>query len=92
MPFSIDQWVQHNGCQPAEKVDELLDNPDDPTRVIRKVWTGCDDDAEVVLFQIDGGGHTWPGGRTRLRLPGTVTGEINANMLMWNIFERHPMP
>jgi polyhydroxybutyrate depolymerase len=29
--------------------------------VIRRTWPGCDDNTEVVLYLVEGGGHSWPG-------------------------------
>jgi polyhydroxybutyrate depolymerase len=58
--------------------------------VTRKRWTGGKDGAEVVLYQIDGGGHTWPGRTVRLKFLGPVTMDISANDLMWDFFQKHP--
>jgi polyhydroxybutyrate depolymerase len=51
----------------------------------------CTDDAEVILYTVDGGGHTWPGGPDIVRL-GKTTQAIDATALMWEFFQRHPMP
>jgi len=47
--------------------------------------------AEVVLYEIEGGGHTWPGQGPRVRFIGKSTHDISANDLMWEFFEKHPM-
>jgi len=37
-------------------------DPMDGTRVIRKEYNNGVDGTEVILYVVDGGGHTWPGG------------------------------
>jgi polyhydroxybutyrate depolymerase len=52
------------------------------------------DGAEVALWVIQGGGHTWPGGQFGFlgrRILGEMTHEISANDLMWEFFQRHPL-
>jgi polyhydroxybutyrate depolymerase len=52
------------------------------------------DGAEVVLWKIEGGGHTWPGGRFGFlgkRVLGKMNTDISATDLMWAFFQRHPM-
>ena len=52
----------------------------------------CDGEAEVILYTIDGGGHTWPGGGA---LPAFLVGETNmdvhASELLWQFYEAHPL-
>jgi len=40
---------------------------------------------DVVLYTIDGGGHTWPGAIAVPRL-GATTQEVNATDEMWSFF------
>ena len=54
----------------------------------------CDDDFEVLLYCINGGGHTWPGGWidpswTHL---GVLNKDIYASAEIWNFFQRNPHP
>ena len=55
--------------------------------VTRREYTDCADDADVVLYTIHGGGHTWPGGRP---LPEWFAGpdhrSIDATRQMWAFF------
>jgi polyhydroxybutyrate depolymerase len=57
----IAKWVKHNGCPPEPVVTELPDSEDDGTRVRREVYGPGTAGAEVILYLIEGGGHTWPG-------------------------------
>lgn len=52
-------------------------------------YSNCTDGAEVVLYTVEGGGHTWPGGEP---LPEWLTGitsqDIDATQMMWDFFTR----
>ncbi|MGO9597839.1 MAG: alpha/beta hydrolase family esterase [Isosphaeraceae bacterium] len=93
--LSVDEtirvWVKANGCPQTPEIAELRNFADDGTTVRRK-WHGPGKEgSEVVLYVIEGGGHTWPGRDPRLRLLGKSTREISANDLMWEFFQKHPM-
>ena len=45
----------------------------------------------MVLIEIEGGGHTWPGQEPRLKAVGKSTKNVSANDLTWEFFEKHPM-
>ena len=59
--------------------------------VSRLEYASCADDANVVLYTIEGGGHTWPGGEP-LRFVGRTTDDIDATRAMWDFFLAHPLP
>jgi len=54
-------------------------------------YTNCAENADVILYTVEGGGHTWPGGKP---LPawivGPTTSEISACKVMWDFFIQHP--
>jgi polyhydroxybutyrate depolymerase len=79
-------WARRNRCGP-DPVESTV-APD----VTRRTYTSCADDAAVVLYTVQGGGHTWPGGT---RLPewfvGRTTRSIDATSLMWAFFADHPL-
>jgi polyhydroxybutyrate depolymerase len=58
--------------------------------VSRREYTHCADDAAVVLYTVQGGGHTWPGGGP---LPewfvGRTSNSIDASSEMWAFFREH---
>ena len=60
------------------------------TRVRRSTYSGCRDGRDVVLFTIEGGGHTWPGGPPVGRSVGRVTHDLDATRVMLDFFDRHP--
>lgn len=89
---SIRAWVRANGCPETPVVVELPDKADDAMRVRRKTYGPGKEGAEVVLIEIENGGHTWPGREPLLARLGKSTKDISANDLMWEFFARHPMP
>ena len=58
--------------------------------VRRREYRGCADDADVVFYTIEGGGHTWPGGPPFPEwLLGKTTQNIDATREMWAFFSQH---
>ena len=89
---SIHLWVKADGCPEEPVVVDMPNKADDGTTVQRRKYGPGKDGAEVVLFVIHGGGHTWPGREPRVKFLGKSTRNISANDLMWEFFQRHPMP
>ena len=56
IPTFTATWARRNRCG-AKPVESAV-----AADVTRLEYTGCADDADVVLYTIHGGGHTWPGG------------------------------
>ena len=48
------------------------------------------DGSEVVLIEIEGGGHTWPVQKPNATWLGKSTADITANDLMWVFFRSIP--
>lgn len=78
-------WARRNHCSPDAKDVEIRDG------VTRRQYTGCAGGAEVVLYTLRDGGHTWPGGS---ELPEWFAGKtvttFDATAEMWRFFQRHP--
>lgn len=55
-------------------------------------YPGTTNNAEVILYTVTGGGHTWPGGK---KMPafivGKTTQDVDATRLMWTFFTEHPL-
>jgi polyhydroxybutyrate depolymerase len=84
-------WAKLNGCPETPVIDELPDRVDDGTTVRRMTYGPGKDGAEVVVYVVEGGGHTWPGGASRVPILGKTTRDISANDLIWEFFQKHPM-
>jgi polyhydroxybutyrate depolymerase len=79
------KWARRNGCATTPAIDTIAAD------VVRRAWSRCTNAADVVLYTIIGGGHTWPGGPpiAEWALGRTAT-SIDASEMMWQFFERHP--
>lgn len=82
-------WREKNGCSETPISASVIDNERDRTRVLRFAWEDCEA-APVVLYRLEGGGHTWPSGRQYLpRLViGSVSREIDGAAEAWAFFSR----
>ncbi len=89
VPEIMRWWARHNGCSPEPSVERLPPAVDDGTRIRRETWGGSPN--EVVLYAIEGGGHTWPGGPSprREHIFGCTTHNLDAGRTMWAHFQRH---
>lgn len=89
---SIRFWVINNGCQSIPIVTNEADrDPGDGTRVTRKQYIHGRKGTEVILYSVDGGGHTWPGGFQYLPvwIIGKTSRDIDANEVIWSFFKTH---
>jgi polyhydroxybutyrate depolymerase len=89
---TIGVWVKANGAGTLPTVTQLPVKYVDGTRITRTQHGAGHGSAEVVLYTIHEGGHTWPGRQPRLASLGRATRNISANDLMWAFFQRHPLP
>ncbi len=84
IPTWAAHWARRNRCTP-NPVDSVV-----AADVTRRTFTNCADDADVVLYTIREGGHTWPGGGPLPEwLTGTTSNSIDASSLMWAFFREH---
>lgn len=85
-------WVEHNKCIPAPETSLVEDtDPDDRTRVKVDMYQNGLHHTEVVLYTVQGGGHTWPGGKQYLRerFIGRTCRDIDASKVIIEFFKEH---
>ncbi len=86
VPIWTRNWARRNRCAPDPRDAAVAAD------VTRRAYTNCAGAAAVVLYTIEGGGHTWPGGGP---LPewfvGTTSRSIDATSVMWEFFREHPL-
>lgn len=90
----VKYWVTNNGCATTPDTTAIEDiNTLDNTTASRITWTGCDADAEVQFYIIEGGGHSWPGAFPVATL-GNTNQDFSASATIWEFFNRfqHPNP
>jgi polyhydroxybutyrate depolymerase len=89
---SVKLWVKHNKCSPAPVLTYEPDiDPHDGTRIKKETYSNGESNSEVVLYIIEGGGHTWPGGQQYLseRIIGKTSRDMNADEVIWDFFKNH---
>ncbi|WP_297435462.1 PHB depolymerase family esterase [Thermococcus sp.] len=90
---TVEYWAARNGCTVRHEREYLPNaDPEDGTRVWVERYSNCSNGVDVILYGVEGGGHTWPGGY--LYLPRSVIGktsrDIDANEVIWKFFSNHP--
>jgi polyhydroxybutyrate depolymerase len=91
-PQTAAHWAQMDRCLGNPVTVALpVKDPQDPTRVDRITYPSAKNGAEVFLFVIHGGGHTWPDGLRYLGewAVGKVSHQLAATDLIWDFFKRH---
>lgn len=89
---SIMFWVKWNKCSVYPVIiDEPDKDPKDKTRVKSMHYLDGLEGTEVILYSVEGGGHTWPGGFQYLPvwIIGKTSRDIDANEIIWSFFKRH---
>jgi len=89
----VDKWRSADGCQGDPSV-QVFPDVGDGTTVHRFDFRECAAFTEVVFYQIDNGGHTWPGGKQYL--PQAVIGHtsraLDASEVIAQFFLAHARP
>ena len=90
VPASIRFWVDRNGCV-ASPVETRLPqkNPELGIFTVRDVYAAGRDQAEVIAYRVQGGGHTWPGGSERTARFGRQSNDFSASETIWEFFRKH---
>lgn len=88
---TLEFWLARNGCTGTGTATDLPDTQADGTTVTRVTFPGCPASGEVVLYQVNGGGHTWPGAAPGTLPPalGPVSRDVDASELIGEFFARH---
>ena len=89
---TIRAWAKFNGCPDVPLARNIPREPDAPLAITRTTYGPGRDGSEVVLYKIDGGGHTWPGREPLGTFMGKAAVDLKAGDLIWRFFRDHPMP
>lgn len=89
---SAARWLGLDRCAPFAPLPVVKADPPDGTSVAPRV-AHCAGETEVRLYEIRGGGHSWPGGEPYLgpHLIGHVSQALDANKTIWSFFSQHPL-
>ncbi len=90
---TINFWREHNGCSTTFQQTDFPDlDPDDNSTVTRFRYADCNSGAEVVLYRVEGAGHTIPGmlfNTNPIFLLGYINYDITASNEIWDFFSNH---
>ncbi len=79
-------WAKFDRCaeKPAQDKIPPLQKSGKETKTY--TYSGCQDNAQVVLYSVKGGGNTWPGGEQYMteKEVGKTSDAINANDALWS--------
>lgn len=94
IPDLIEFFVAHNGCADTPQSEQLPDaegTGNDNTSVNLVLFDECLDNSAVALYQVNNGGHNWPGIPNGLPDPvaGWVTTDIHATDTLLEFFFQH---
>jgi len=82
----VANWAQRNRCAPTPRDTVIAED------VTLRVYVSCANNADVQLYTVLGGGHTWPGGGRHPKwFVGRTSHSIDASGLMWTFFRDHPL-
>jgi polyhydroxybutyrate depolymerase len=87
-------WTRNNKCLSKPVITKLPDIvPEDGTRLLLELYSPSKDGAEVVLYVVEGGGHTWPSGYQYLGewIIGKTSKDIDACKVIWDFFQRNKL-
>jgi polyhydroxybutyrate depolymerase len=88
------KWIGLDGCDSKPEITTLQDKAVDGTSIRREAFAGCKGGAEVIVYTVEGGGHTWPGGKAYLpeSVIGKTSGNMDASEALWEFFSKHSRP
>jgi len=88
---AIESWAKFDQCPAQPEVKRV-------GKAVMNRYGPCKDNTEVILWTLENGGHTWPGGNVvpnveilGLGSLGNVNRDIHASDLMWDFFRKHPL-
>jgi len=80
---TIAYWCEVDGIT-AEPVETVWGpTSEDATIVHRYVYSGGMNGTQVILYMVDGGGHTWPGGPLYSVWVGAITTHVDGSAIIW---------
>ncbi len=89
----VEFWKDKNGCEIKENTMQLPDTVDDGTTVSVTKYSDCKEEGALILYTVNKGGHTWPGGKQYLgeRWIGKTNRDIVACDVIWDFFKTLPL-
>jgi len=92
---TVKKWIAINGDNTKSEKGQLPDvNKDDHSQVKWTRWNFPKTRTELLLYTIEGAGHTWPSGPQFLPIStiGEVDRDFDGATAIWDFFQKHPKP
>ena len=98
--LSVDEtlkfWKTQNKCSGMEKETVFPHKNAAEKKTTAKLYENefCKNNSEVSILKIEGGGHTWPGSPTSVRIEkflGKTSYDVEGNAIIWNFFSKHKL-
>jgi len=87
-------WAKFDRCAEKPSQDKIPPQQKGAKETRSLTYSGCQNDAQVVLYSVKDGGNTWPGGEQYMteKEIGKTSTAINANETIWNFFANRKIP
>jgi polyhydroxybutyrate depolymerase len=82
---TMEAWVAINGCNATPTQTFAMGDS------VCDTYDGCDDDVEVILCTVDGGGHCWFGQEFCPPTLGATSTDLVSNDHLWDFFSRYQL-
>lgn len=83
----IDFWVDKNSCTPTHDTTDVPNTNTTDNSTVQKIkYRTCSEGAQVWLYKVTNGAHTWPGAGIII---GTTNQDINASQEIWDFFNQY---
>ncbi len=78
-------WAKFDRCAEKPAQDKIPPSQKGGKETKTYTYSGCQDNAQVVLYSVKGGGSTWPGGEQYMseKEIGKTSDALNANETIW---------
>jgi polyhydroxybutyrate depolymerase len=87
VPEVLQSWARRNGCKGQASEKRIASD-------VTELSYACPAGADVELYRVEGGGHSWPGSAFSKQIKsvvGPTTDSISADEVMWTFFQAHPL-
>jgi polyhydroxybutyrate depolymerase len=87
---TISIWKKQLGCYSTQiKLDIADTDKDDDCYAEQYIYSGCQNNTQLMLIKVVSGGHTWPSGPQYLpkTIVGNVCRDFDASEMIWNFFK-----
>jgi len=85
-------WAKLNSCSSKAERTKIAAKAKGGMKTEVSTFDGCHENAQIVLYSVNGGGNTWPGGEQYMpeKSVGKTSNDFSANQVIWSfLVTRH---